>query len=161
RCTTAARRSRSLERCAGDDRLAGEGRRGQGQQSNRRGRAAPPAGRPPEPRFPHSPAAAPAPGSPRAPRAGAPGNPPGTCEGTFGRRGEYETLLFEGRWLRSGEMLERAARLAGGLTDLGVAPGERVVVSMANCPEVSLAYQAVWRAGAVVTPAMFLLSVED
>jgi len=82
-------------------------------------------------------------------------------EEAFERRGEYETLFFEGRWLRSGEMLDRTARLAGGLIDLGVSPGERVVVSMANCPEVSLAYQAVWRAGAVVTPAIFLLSAED
>ena len=82
-------------------------------------------------------------------------------EEAFERRGDYEALFFEGRWLRSGEIQERAARLAGGLTDLGVAPGDRVVVCMANCPEVSLAYQAAWRAGAVVTPAMFLLSVED
>ena len=44
---------------------------------------------------------------------------------------------------------------------LGVAPGERVVVSMANRPEVSIVYQALWRAGAVVTPATFLLPAED
>jgi len=42
-----------------------------------------------------------------------------------------------------------------------VAPGDRVVVSMANCPEVGIVYQAVWRAGAVVTPATFLLSALD
>ena len=54
-----------------------------------------------------------------------------------------------------------AARLAGRLRDLGIAPGERVVVSMANCPEVSIVCQALWRAGAVVTPATFLLSPED
>ena len=28
---------------------------------------------------------------------------------------------------------------------------------MANCPEVSIVYQALWRAGLVVTPATFLL----
>jgi long-chain acyl-CoA synthetase len=32
---------------------------------------------------------------------------------------------------------------------------------MANCPEVTVAYQALWMAGAVVTPAMFLLPVAD
>ncbi len=32
---------------------------------------------------------------------------------------------------------------------------------MANRPEVSVVYQAVWRAGAVVTPATFLLAAED
>ncbi len=82
-------------------------------------------------------------------------------EEAFERRGDYETLFFEGRWLRSGEVRERARRLAGGLIDLGVAPGDRVVVSMANCPEVPIVYQALWRAGAVVTPATFLLSAED
>jgi long-chain acyl-CoA synthetase len=79
----------------------------------------------------------------------------------FERRGDYEALRFEGRWQRSGEMHERARRLAGGLIDLGVAPGDRVVVSMANCPEVPIVYMALWRAGAVVTPATFLLSAED
>ena len=32
---------------------------------------------------------------------------------------------------------------------------------MANCPEVGIIYNALWRAGAVVTPAMFLLPPED
>jgi long-chain acyl-CoA synthetase len=32
---------------------------------------------------------------------------------------------------------------------------------MANSPEVGIAYQAIWRAGAVVTPANFLLPAED
>ena len=77
------------------------------------------------------------------------------------RRGDYESLLFEGRWHRSAELFERSCRIAGGLSALGVAPGERVVVSMANRPEVSIVYQAVWRAGAVVTPATFLLGPED
>src|SRR5262249_58044192 len=52
-------------------------------------------------------------------------------------------------------------RLAGGLAAHGIEPGERVVVTMANCPEVGIVYNAVWRAGAVVTPAMFLLPAED
>ncbi|MEP7026834.1 MAG: AMP-binding protein, partial [Actinomycetota bacterium] len=43
----------------------------------------------------------------------------------------------------------------------GLRPGERVVVCMANCPEVGIVYQAVWRAGAVATPVLFLLSVEE
>jgi len=83
------------------------------------------------------------------------------AEEAFERRGDYPAVLFEGRWHGSGELFSRAAAVAGGLVELGIAPGERVVVSMANCPEVSVVYQAVWRAGAVVTPATFLLSVED
>jgi long-chain acyl-CoA synthetase len=41
--------------------------------------------------------------------------------------------------------------------ELGVGPGDRVVVFAANRPEVGIAYNAIWRAGAVVTPAIFLL----
>ncbi|HUA71857.1 MAG TPA: AMP-binding protein [Solirubrobacteraceae bacterium] len=82
-------------------------------------------------------------------------------EEAFERRGDYPSLFYEGRWHGSGELFERSERLAGGLLGLGIEPGERVAVCMANCPEVTLSYQALWRAGAVVTPAMFLLSPED
>jgi long-chain acyl-CoA synthetase len=83
------------------------------------------------------------------------------AERAFQARGDYEALCFEGRWHTSGELFERSARFAGGLCEAGVAPGDRVVVTMANSPEVGITYQAVWRAGAVVTPASFLLPVED
>ena len=82
-------------------------------------------------------------------------------ERAFEQKGDYETLLFEGRWYRSGELFERSRRIGAGLSKLGIAAGERVVVTMANSPEVGIAYQALWRAGAVVTPASFLLSVEE
>ena len=32
---------------------------------------------------------------------------------------------------------------------------------MANCPEVLITYTAAWRAGAVVTPLIFLVSEEE
>jgi long-chain acyl-CoA synthetase len=83
------------------------------------------------------------------------------AELSFERKGDYEALLFEGQWHRSGELSQRARRMAAGLTALGVAAGERVLVMMANSVEVGIVYQAVWRAGAVVTPVMFLLPVED
>jgi len=70
---------------------------------------------------------------------------------------DYPALLFEERWHTSGELFGRACRIAGALPELGVEPGERVVVTMANCPEVGIVYNALWRAGAVVTPATFLL----
>jgi long-chain acyl-CoA synthetase len=79
------------------------------------------------------------------------------AEEALERHGDYESLWFEGTWHRSAALLERARRLAGGLRELGVEPGDRVVVMMANCPEVGIAYNAVWRAGAVATPAIFLL----
>jgi long-chain acyl-CoA synthetase len=83
------------------------------------------------------------------------------AEGAFERRGDYPSLLFEGRWHGSGELFQRACRVGAGLASLGVRPGERVVVTMANGPEVGIIYNALWRAGAVVTPATFLLPPEE
>ena len=50
------------------------------------------------------------------------------AEQALERNGDYESLWFEGRWHRSGELHERASRVAAGLTDLGVEAGDRVVV---------------------------------
>src|SRR5215472_16278087 len=70
-------------------------------------------------------------------------------------------LYFEGiRWTGD-QLADRARRLSGGLRAAGVAPGDRVVVCMANCPEVSVTYHAIWRAGAVATPVLFLLSEDE
>ena len=93
--------------------------------------------------------------------AGGEHNLAGLAEQAFELKGDYPSLLFEQRWHSSGELFERACRIAGGLTALGVAPGDRVVVTMANCPEVGIIYNALWRAGAVVTPATFLLPPEE
>jgi len=83
------------------------------------------------------------------------------AETAFERRGDHPALLFEGTIHSSRELFQRGCRVAGGLTELGVAPGDRVTVSMANCPEVGILYSAIWRAGGVVTPGMFLLPEED
>ncbi|MCW2598766.1 MAG: hypothetical protein JWM02_595 [Frankiales bacterium] len=77
------------------------------------------------------------------------------------RFGDHRALLFEGRWYSSDELAARARTAARGFTELGVRPGDRVVVVMANCPEVGLAYSALWRAGAVPTPALFLLTEDE
>ncbi|TDV57921.1 class I adenylate-forming enzyme family protein [Actinophytocola oryzae] len=83
------------------------------------------------------------------------------AERAFDRLGDYESLFFEGRWLTSGELHERSARVAGGLRAHGVAPGDRVVVLMMNTPEVFISYRAIWRAGAVVTPVIFLQTAPE
>jgi len=59
------------------------------------------------------------------------------AEGAVHRLGDYESLVFEGQTYRSGDLFDRACRVSGGLVKLGVSAGERVVVLMANCPEVA------------------------
>src|ERR1022692_4002828 len=67
-------------------------------------------------------------------------------------------LHYEGAQWTGSELAERIRRVSGGLREAGLRAGERIVVCMANCPEVSITYQAAWRAGAVATPVLFLLS---
>lgn len=71
--------------------------------------------------------------------------------------GDQQSLLYEGRWFTPRELSERARRMAGGLRGLGLRAGDRVVAVMANSPDVGVLYHALWRAGAVATPALFLL----
>src|ERR1700755_2267732 len=75
--------------------------------------------------------------------------------------GEFDSLFFEGTWWTNWALADRAARLATSLIEHGVAPGDRVLVLMANCPEVLITYSALWRAGAVVTPLIFLASEKE
>jgi long-chain acyl-CoA synthetase len=83
------------------------------------------------------------------------------AEDSLARLGDHDALLFEGRTFRSAQLHDRSRRVAGGLADIGVAPGDRVVVLMANCPEVLITYEAVWRAGAAVTPVVFLVTAAE
>src|ERR1017187_9936644 len=62
------------------------------------------------------------------------------------RQGEYDSLCYEGQWHTNGQLAERAARLATGFAELGVRPGDRLLVLMANCPEVPITYTAARRA---------------
>jgi long-chain acyl-CoA synthetase len=57
-----------------------------------------------------------------------------------GRRTSYETLD------------ETVDRVANGLRRLGLERGERVALFMPNCPQLVIAFYAVWRAGYVAVP---------
>jgi long-chain acyl-CoA synthetase len=83
------------------------------------------------------------------------------AERALERQGVYDSLFYEGTWHTNGQLADRAAGLATGLADLGVRPGDRLLVLMANCPEVLITYTAAWRAGAVVTPLIFLVSEDE
>ncbi len=77
------------------------------------------------------------------------------------RFGTQSSLLYEGASYTGADIGAHARRFAAGLSSLGVRPGDRVAVCMANCPEVLVSYQAIWRVGAAVTPLLFLLSEDE
>jgi long-chain acyl-CoA synthetase len=83
------------------------------------------------------------------------------AEAAWQRVGDASTLIFEGETFGSAGIAARTRRFSTGLRDAGLSPGERVIVCMSNCVEVGIAYNAVWRAGAVTTPVLFLLSEEE
>jgi long-chain acyl-CoA synthetase len=83
------------------------------------------------------------------------------ADASLERFGDYPSLFFGGTWHTTEAMHDRAARVATGLRADGIAPGDRVVVIMANCPEVTITYQALWRAGAVITPVVFLVTAPE
>ncbi len=83
------------------------------------------------------------------------------AERSWERTAAGSELYYEDQLWTGTQLAERSRRLAGGLREAGLRPGERVVICMANCPEVSVSYHAVWRAGAVATPVLFLLSEDE
>ncbi|MGI8608414.1 MAG: class I adenylate-forming enzyme family protein [Candidatus Dormibacteria bacterium] len=83
------------------------------------------------------------------------------AEQALERLGDREALFFEDRWYRSADLFDRSVRIAGGLAARGLQPGDRAVVMMSNSPDVGTIYTALWRAGAVITPAIFLLSDQE
>jgi long-chain acyl-CoA synthetase len=83
------------------------------------------------------------------------------AEESWQRNAEGSELYYEGQRWTGAQLADRSRRLSGGLREAGLQPGERVVICMANCPEVSVTYHAVWRAGGVATPVLFLLSEDE
>ena len=83
------------------------------------------------------------------------------AEEAFDRFDEHDALIFEGATHTSTSLRDRAARLGAGLVELGLEPGDRVVVMMTNSPEVPIIYNALWRAGCAITPAIFLLPPDE
>ncbi|MBT9508039.1 long-chain fatty acid--CoA ligase [Rhodoferax sp.] len=65
---------------------------------------------------------------------------------------KHAALVFFGRVYSYAEVLQKAERLAACLHGLGVQKGDRVVLSMQNCPQLVIAHFAILRANAVVVP---------
>src|SRR6266536_10678 len=79
------------------------------------------------------------------------------AERSFERLGDHESLIFEGTHYRSVQSFDLARRAGDGLDRLGLCAGDPVVLLMPNCPEIALASTPIWRAGAAVTPVVFLV----
>ncbi len=61
-------------------------------------------------------------------------------------------VVFFGSVLTYRELMQKAERLAACLHEMGVSKGDRVVLSMQNCPQLVIAHFAILRANAVVVP---------
>lgn len=71
--------------------------------------------------------------------------------------GEYPFLYFEDKEFTNLDVEKSAKKISVLLREHGVADGERVVVSMPNCPEVIFSYQGVLRSRSIVIPVLHLL----
>ncbi|MCH2167956.1 MAG: AMP-binding protein [Oceanicola sp.] len=69
-----------------------------------------------------------------------------------------EALVFEGKSFSFNELHGLVERAAGGLSDLGVAPGDTVTLYAANSWEWIVSYYAIARLGAVINPVNTMLT---
>lgn len=77
------------------------------------------------------------------------------------RQGDAVAAVFRGRSTTWSDALDAAARTAGALRAMGVAPGDRVAVLSANSDEYMLLYLAIPWAGAVIVPMNTRWSVAE
>jgi long-chain acyl-CoA synthetase len=66
-----------------------------------------------------------------------------------------------GRQMTYAELNAAAARVAGGLAAIGIAPGDHVALSCPNVPGFPIAYFGILKAGAVVVPINVLLKPRE
>ena len=77
------------------------------------------------------------------------------------RFGDATAIVYNHRkwtWL---ELREQTNRLAGGLAHLGVRRGERVILTLPNCPEFIISFFAILKLGAVVVNVGPLMGADD
>ncbi len=80
---------------------------------------------------------------------------------TADRFGDAPALVYGGvRWTYR-ELKTDVNRLAGGMASLGVRRGDRVMLTLPNCPEFVLSFFAVQKLGAVVVNAGPLMGADD
>ena len=80
---------------------------------------------------------------------------------TADRFGPATAIIYNHNAWTWHEIREQANRMAGGLAQLGVRRGERVVLTLPNCPEFVIAFFAIQKLGAVVVNAGPLMGADD
>jgi len=83
------------------------------------------------------------------------------AERNLAEYGEFERLIFEGKSYSNRDLHDASTRLSRALGAMSLEPGDRVVVMMPNCPEVLVSYPAIWRAGLIAIPVLFLLEAHE
>ncbi|WP_187367360.1 acyl-CoA synthetase [Haloferax sp. KTX1] len=76
-------------------------------------------------------------------------------------RGDNVAIRFEDEELTYAELQRQVNRLGNGLVNIGVEPGDRVVVRFTNRPEAIVSCLAVQKIGAVALPSMKLLRAAE
>ena len=76
-------------------------------------------------------------------------------------RGDNVAIRFEDETLTYAELQAQVNRLGNALLDLGVGPGDRVLVRFSNRPEAVVSCLAVQKIGAVALPSMKLLRAKE
>ncbi|HEX7065138.1 MAG TPA: long-chain fatty acid--CoA ligase [Bacillales bacterium] len=73
----------------------------------------------------------------------------------------YPALIYEDKEYTNVQCDRLSSQLAHALRNLGVEKGDRIVVTMPNCPEVIIAFGGISKSGAVVVPVMPLLQAQE
>jgi long-chain acyl-CoA synthetase len=77
-------------------------------------------------------------------------------ENSAARLPEKVAVRFEGTQITFSDLNRKCNRLANGLKNRGLKPGDRCIVMLPNCIELAIAYYALAKLGAVVVPVNFL-----
>jgi long-chain acyl-CoA synthetase len=80
---------------------------------------------------------------------------------TADRFASATALVYNHRTWTWREVREQTNRFAGGLSRLGIRRGDRVVVTLPNCPEYVFAFFAIQKLGAILVNAGPLMGVDD
>ncbi|MBU2646459.1 AMP-binding protein, partial [bacterium] len=75
--------------------------------------------------------------------------------------GEIPKVIYDDITYTNLQLIKKANQLAHGLIDLGIKPGDKVLVLLLNSPDVLVSYQGILRAGASIIPVIFLLGPKE